>query len=512
MNLEESDSFMQENERNEKKKKAVLVLIGLCVILVVLLLILIFTIQYQDSKTLKVFLDGSQYKFSSNFFKTVDEATYVNIKEAASLYGYTYQNGEYKKYNEDENSCYIGNGIETVALTGETSSFTKYIDTASGDKITLANQEITVKNLEGYSETFNTNYPIKLIDGEIYVPFENLPDIFNTYIDLSKENRIKLYSLGNRFAKIVELISTSNTKYTQVSGEYENIKALAYGLAVVSQGENNFGVISSLSGEEIIGPKYSQMQFVQNSKEFLVNAENTVGLISKEGSTIIPPTEYDEISILDDKIGIYMVKKDKQYGVLNRDGEVVIYVEYDSIGLKNVEEYSADQIKNGTILFGSSIPVSKDGKYGLYATDGTEQLAAEYSKFGCILEEKESSSEKSVLLIPEEIGIHGIVVGSDKGYGVYDVNAGRWVISDVCSKIFSKTKLGETTYYVEYNGVQMDLEQYLEENNLKSFAEDGTNLMEVSTSTEPVENSNNVTEGTNTTNQTNEIEEVVTVE
>lgn len=497
MNLEESDSFMQENERNEKRKKTVLVLIVFCVIMVFLLLALIFTIQYQDSKTLKVFLDGNRYNFSSNFFKTIEETTYVNIEEATKLYGYEYQKGEYKKYNTDENSCYVSNGIETVAITGETSSFTKYISITSEDKLTLGGQEITVKNLEGYSETFNTNYPIKIVDGKIYIPFENLPDIFNTYIDLSKENRIKLYTLENRFANIIEVISGSGSStYTQVSGEYENIKALAYGLAIVGN-ETKFGIISSVTGEEIVGPRYSQMQFVQNSREFLVNAENTVGLISKDGETIIPPTEYDEISILDDKIGIYMVKKDKQYGVLNRKGEVVIYVEYDSIGLKNVEQYSADQIKNGTILFGSSIPVSKDGKYGLYSTDGTEQLAPEYSKFGCVLDEKESnSSENSVLIIPEEIGIHGIVVGSDKGYGVYDVNAGRWVISDVCSKIFSKTKSGETTYYVEYNGVQMDLEQYLEENNLKSFAEDGTNLMEVPTTTQPVEVQEDVPEVT----------------
>lgn len=511
MNLEESDSFLQESERNERHKKTVLASIIACVILVILLLMLIFTIQYQDSRTLKVFLDGEQYRFSSAFFQTVDENTYVNIKEAAALYGYTYQNGEYKKYNENTDSCYISNGIETVAITGETDYFTKYINTPSDNKLILGEQEITVKNLEGYSETFNTNYPIKLINEEIYVPFENMVDIFNTYIDLSKENRIKMYTLSNRFTKMLQLVAESGSKYTQVSGEYENIKALAYGLAVVGEGET-FGVISSITGEEIIGPKYSQMQFVQNSKEFLVNAENTVGLISKEGTTIIPPTEYDEISILDDKIGIYMVKKGKQYGVLNRKGEVVIYVEYDSIGLKNVEEYSADQIKNGTILFGNSIPVSKDGKLGLYSVKGDEQLAAEYSKFGCILEESENSSENSVLIIPETIGINGIVVGSDKGYGVYDVNAGRWVISDVCSKIFSKTKLGQTTYYVEYNGVQMDLEQYLEENNLKSIAEDGTNLMEVNTSTEPVSATGDAEQNPEQEAQSQQQEEVVTTE
>ncbi len=117
-----------------------------------------------------------------------------------------------------------------------------------------------------------------------------------------------------------------------------------------------------------------------------------------------------------------MVKKGKEYGVLNRKGEVVIYVEYDEIGLKDVEKYSADEIKNGTILFGTSIPVKKDSKYGLYSVDGKEILATEFTRFGYIAEnDKDSSeSEESVLLIPEEVGIKGIVVGSNKGYGIYD--------------------------------------------------------------------------------------------
>lgn len=495
MNLEESDSFMKENEKNEQRKKVVLVSIVFCAIMVVLLLLLIFTIQYQDSKTLKVFLDGNRYKFSSNFFKTIDDTTYVNLKEISELYNYTYQKGEYKKYNEDENSCYITDGIETVAITAENEYYTKYTNAVSDNKLVLAEQEITVKNSEGYSETFNINHAIKNEDGSLYIPFENVQDIFNSYIDMSTENRIKLYTLANQFARAAQLVaSTSEKEYSQISGMYENIKALAYGMIVVGDG-NNFGIISSITGETIVGVKYSQLQFIQNSKEFLTSADNKVGIIDKEGNSIIAPQTYDEISVLDDKLGIYKVRKKNSYGVLNKEGKTVIFVEFSSIGLKNVEEYSEDEIKNETILFGNSIPVCKDGKYGLYSVDGTEQLAAEYSKFGYIADDKESASEESVLIIPEELGIHGIVVGSDKGYGVYDVNAGRWVISDVCSKIYSKTKFGEKTYYIEYNGVQMDLDQYLEENNLKSFAKDGTNLIN---STKTVEET-----------AENEIEEVV---
>lgn len=502
MNLEESDSFARENEMNEKKKKTVLASIILCVILVVLLFALIGLIKYQDSLKLKVFLNGVQYEFSSKFFQEIDGKTYVNVKEASKLFKYSYTKGEYKKYNEDPNSCYVSNNIETIAMTANEDGFTKYLN-PSEKKIMLGETEVKVKNPPGYSENFSTNEKIKMINEEIYIPFENVSEIFSVSVDTNTKNRIKMYTLDKLFASAIKNVSSLGGKYTSVNGDYENVRALLYGLVVVSNGEE-FGVISSTTGQEIIGPKYSQMNFVQNSKEFLVNAENTVGLISKEGETIIPPTEYDEISLLDDKNGIYLVKKGKKYGVLNRKGEVVIYVEYDKIGLKDVEKYPAEEIKNGTLLFGTSIPVYKDSKYGLYSVDGKEELAAEYNGFGCNIDEKDDPSKQSVLLIPESVGIKGIVFGSDNGYGVYDINGSQMVLANVCSKIYSKTKLGETRYYFEYNDVEMDLADYLEQNNLQSIKK-GLKEETVNTSTNSVSNTitttNEVSENTNATEE-----------
>ena len=228
MNLEESDAFVKENERTERKRRTVLASIVVCVILAALLFILIVIITIQDNKTLKVFLNDKQYKFSSTFFQTIDNETYVNLEQLSILFGYTFQKGEYKKYNEDPNSCYISNGIETVAITAGTDHFIKYINNISESKLLMGEQEITVRNEAGYSETFSLDNNIQLLNESIYVPFEKLPEIFNTYIDMSKENRIRLYTLENRFLAMMQKLSKSNTKYTQLSGEYEIIKALVY--------------------------------------------------------------------------------------------------------------------------------------------------------------------------------------------------------------------------------------------------------------------------------------------
>lgn len=107
MNLEESDAFVKENERTERKRRTVLASIVVCVILAALLFILIVIITIQDNKTLKVFLNDKQYKFSSTFFQTIDNETYVNLEQLSILFGYTFQKGEYKKYNEDPNLSLI---------------------------------------------------------------------------------------------------------------------------------------------------------------------------------------------------------------------------------------------------------------------------------------------------------------------------------------------------------------------------------------------------------------------
>ena len=66
------------------------------------------------------------------------------------------------------------------------------------------------------------------------------------------------------------------------------------------------------------------------------------------------------------------------------------------------------------------------------------------------------------------MGIKGIVVNLNGLYGVYDVNVGHLITPCVYSRIFSRTRAGVTTYYLEYDGQEMDLKEYLEINGLLS--------------------------------------------
>lgn len=75
----------------------------------------------------------------------------------------------------------------------------------------------------------------------------------------------------------------------------------------------------------------------------------------------------------------------------------------------------------------------------------------------------ELDEHDNVLTIPETTGIKGIVVKNYNNlYGIYDAKTRR-LIPCSFTKIYSKTKSGVTTYYLEYNEQEFELESYLQE-------------------------------------------------
>lgn len=192
-------------------------------------------------------------------------------------------------------------------------------------------------------------------------------------------------------------------------------------------------------------------------------------------------------------------------GVLNRIGKVVIYSDYDEIGFNDMSKYTIEQeIRNNKLLYDECIPVKKEGKYGLFDLEGNELLPVSYDDLGYIKTSKDKNGETSTLIIPTYVGIKGIVVKYDQSYGIYDVNKKEIIIPCVCTRIYSVNKLGKTTYYVEYNGEQIELSSYLEQNNLKSVTEDEKNIEEDTDSNE----TENKELDSNSTSENNDIENV----
>ncbi len=506
MNLEESDLYKERLEKNTKNRRKVMLSIILCALLVVIFSAIIGILKYQDSITEKLFLDGAEIKsIPKNFYnKSDDGIIYLNIKELGSILNYRYTKGEYNKFDEDENSCYLQNDFEIVSMSVNSNKFEKYIDTINNEKPMLAEIEVSMKNENGYYETFSLVNPVKMINGEIYVSKEDAQEMLNVQIDW-KDYRFRFYTLEYMIKNAQSAIAQLG--YTEMSGYYENLRATLYGYVVVGNGlkdsdGNLYGVVSLETGKEIISIKYDDIKFVQNVKEFYVTVSNgTMGILNSEGGTVIAPSEYENITLLADlenEKQLYLVEKDGEYGVLNRAGKTIIHAENDEIGY-DVKDFESEEIENPSLIFGKVIPVKKDGKYGLFNVEGEMILSILYDGLGCKTTSKTTSSghEESVLTIPGTVGIEGIVINQEDSFGIFDVNAQRIILPLSCSKIYSITKSGETTYYMEHDGQETNLRTFLEENNLINIDENGEYI-------EPSEENDNDNEENDNKNETNE--------
>ncbi len=519
MNLEESDSFRDELEKTSKKKKIIVISIILCAFLIVLLIGLIIAIQHQDAITEKFYLDGVQISKPKNVYIDVEGVTYVNIEAFVELLKtsknstikYDYQKGHYGLYDEDEQSCLIDNGYETLAVSADNKYYQKYINKQAPEDPNISGIEVSIKSEYGYSEKFNIENPIRYINNGIYVPLDNIPEMFNLKLDWG-QYRKRIYSFENIVASAQTELGKLGTGQI-MSGYYENLKALIYGYAVLQDAEEtNYGVYSLADGSNRLSSKYKDITFVQNVQEFYITADNgTMGLVSADGKTIINTSEYNSISLLDDDNQLYMVEKNKEYGVISRAGKPIIHAEYDGIGI-DISKFTLDNIKNEKLLEEKCIPVEKNKKYGLYNIDGVQILNESYDSLGYISQSttNKAGEEESILMIPKTEGVNGLIVNQGDMYGIFDIDDETLFLPCSFTKIYAIRKGGKVIYYLEYNGQQYELKSYLEELGIaKKFdmleesqnsdnseeTEDVTNTVSEEDSSETV-NSNNVEDNT----------------
>ncbi len=477
MNLEESDSFRDELEKNLKKKKLVIASIIMCALLMILLFALIIYIQYQDSITEKFFLDDKQIAKPTEVYKVVEGITYVDIEKFVNLLKtsqsstmqYSYQNGNYGLYDEEPSSCLIDNGYETVAIASDKEYYYKYINKAAPEEPIIAGIEVSIKSEYGYSEKFNIENPIRYIDERIYVPLENVPEMLNVRIDWG-EYRKRIYSFENLITSATAQIAKMQNNQV-MSGYYENLKALIYGYAVLQKADETYYSVYSLQdGSDRLSSKYKDITFVQNVQEFYITADNgTMGLVSADGDSIIKTSEYEKISVLDDDNSLYIVEKNEEYGVISRKGKNVIYTEYDGIGY-DTSKFTLESINNSKLLADKLIPVEKNKKYGLFNKDGENVLNVSYDGLGYIAPVSTTSKttrskageEESILMIPKSEGVNGIVINQGDLYGIFDIDSESLFLPCSFSKIFAIRKSGEIIYYVEFQGEKFELKEYLE--------------------------------------------------
>ena len=460
MNLIENEEF---NEKKKKTKMIMSIIIIFIVLLLILSGILLYMIYSVQKNTLKLTVDNKSKTFDSSMFVFEGEKIYVNIKEFATLMGYETHNSEYKdRYSEDTTKCYISDSNENSSYVLNSNTIYK---------------KATVN--EDY-EYFELEEPVKYINNELYVVKEGMEIGTNCFIQYNANNNlIKVISLQNIVNQYAAKFTNSVIADDKV--DFNNKKALRYGLVVIQNTEGHYGVCNT-EGKEIIGTKYKSIKFKEDSQEFTVTTdEGKMGILTSSGSTKIEPS-YDQIKQISKELNYYLVSNNKKYGVINENGNIVIYLEYDKIGVDE-SKFSTNDIDNPYVLFDNCIPVQRNKKWGLIDVNGQIILPLEYDEMGCISGTQSNKSSNNVLIIPQ---YEAIVVGKEGKYSIVS-SLGKIYIPNILDGVYSITNSGEEKYYmtatkqVEENGKVVDkqeayeLELYFEQREQQEETNENTN-------------------------------------
>ena len=458
----------------------------MCLIIIAFLGCFIIYLKHVDQVTFKMYINNKKYAISKAFLVEDEDNKgeyYVNLEELCSKANYLFQEGSVS-ITEGENLYSITTNYEKIDLDVSKMTFDKYLfeDTASiekreGYETDVYGAPLVIRTPKDTREIFHLNKPLKKINGTVYISKEDIPKVLSYRVNWNNQYRLYLFSVHYLYKYYSPTVRQAG--YTSMSGDYENIRAMLDGYLVVEK-NNKYGVMT-IDSKVIIEAKYDRLFYSQNSMEFFAYANSKVGLIDKEGKQLISPSKYQNISIFDQNLDqehrLYLVTLDGKVGVINRQGDELIYPLYERIGLdSSIDLYS--KLKDSMILYDKFIPVKQDNKWGYYNLETGELGGTDNSSdrltlagFGCdISNSKTSSKQKSVVLIPPEIGIKGVVIMyQSELYGIYDCNVNRLVVPFVWSKIYSDTdnKTGVTSYYMESpTGEKVDLKQFLIDNNL----------------------------------------------
>ncbi|MCI8396922.1 MAG: hypothetical protein HFJ52_04575 [Clostridia bacterium] len=493
----EKDEIIKTKSPKAESSKVTKIVITLIVLTLLIVIGIVILISVLGKEKLVVTVDGKKVSFNEDTFLFTENNgdVYLSIKDIAPLVGYEAHNGEYKVNSEDISKMYIEakDGTETTSFFQNSTLISKIAPDAIGDY-----------------ENIQINQPVTSVNGKLYISSEGFMQGFNSIISYNKdESTINIQTLP--YLVDYYKANVANFGYDKISEDFNNQKALIYGMLVASkEATGKFGVVSTKNGEEIISPKYNKIEFLEGAREFIItNSSEKVGIAYASGATKINVL-YDEVKVLDSRLKYYLVKSNEKYGVLSSNEELVINIEYNQIGV-DLEEFQTDKIKSQYILYDKVIPVCLNKKWGLFDINGNKLVEPEYDTFGCINTDITDQIVNNVMTIGEE---EVIVVSKGERYGGLSTR-GDLIIPLMCEYIYSITSGGETTYYMVFNGTVYNAIDYLkiakerlgynkEENNTETNINNNVNANEnTSTNTNTTTETNQTNENTNTENNTN---------
>lgn len=374
---------------------------------------------------------------------------YISIRDIAPLVGYEAHNGEYKENIEDRRKMYVESTVKNEKIKGtETTSFYQNSKIIS---------KVAPDSKDDY-QNITINEPVTMYNDKLYIISDGFSVGFNSLFSYDKEkNNITIQTLPflvEYYSGIIE----STYGYSDLSDNFINQKALIYGMIVASkEATGKFGVVA-IDGTEIISPRYNNIEFIENSGEFIItNSSEKVGIAYSTGETKIS-VSYDEIKVMDHDRGYYLVKSNNKYGVVDNSETLIIHIEYDQIGI-DTSKFPADtELKNQYILYNTLIPVELNKKWGFLDVNGKRITETAYDTIGYVAEDSNDKVVNNALLMGTS---KVIVVSQDKKYGGIYID-GREIIPIRFDAIYSITSSGTTAYYIYFNEKEYNAREYID--------------------------------------------------
>jgi len=435
-------NFEDELKQNKKGNKATtIILIFIVLIILAIIGLLIFMVSIQGMG-LKVHIDGSLTTLSKDTI-VIDEENdrvYVAIKDIAPSLGYDAHNGEYKLFSEDTNKCWVETKDETASFFLNSNKISKVVPDQTEDY-----------------EDYTIQEPVIEMNGKLYVTTEGAEIAFNSNFDYDKQtNTIRISTLPY----LLEYYDMVMKRYGySISSDFDNQKAVRYGLFIVRKSNGLLGVVDS-QNQEVISSKYTSMQFNENMQEFFVKSTTgKVGIVTADAEIKIDLL-YDDIQMLDKESGLYVVRSNNKYGVIDNTGNTIIHLEYDKIGVDS-DKFPTNNISNKYLLFDNAIAVYKERKWGFFDKTGKLIIPVEYDELGFSSGRVNNKVVNTLLIVPSyKAIILGKKIDKQVQYGIYNY-LGNEIVPTVLTSAYSVTSSGVNTYYMIHNGQERNIEEYI---------------------------------------------------
>ena len=465
------DESVDYKKKDNSKKIARIILIFIALIIIAIISVL-GVLMYIKNKELKLYIDGNLNDKVKNMMEVDDDGTvYFPVKDIASYLGYQSYNGEYTDKSEDANKCYVQNDNEIANFV------------LNSNKI----YKLALENRDGKYNYYYANKPVKAINGKLYISSDALANAFNLSFTYDTDsNRVYIYTMPY----LIESYSAKvlDYGYDSISDNFINQKAVLNSMLVVTKNQGKSYAVIDLKGNAIIEAKYDNIEYLENTGDFLVTSNNKVGIISSKRETKVQLL-YDSLELVDSDSGLFIAKKDNKYGIIDSKGNIKVYIEYDQIGIDNTK-FEKNNIKNKYLLDNGMIPAKKDKYWGAFDKNGKTVLNFEYDSFGYTAT---SNREAINLLIIPDYNL--MVVCQNKKYALVS-STGDMVIRPVLDDAYMTISSGKKYYYMNVSDRKIDIIEFLDEQS-PNITKNSSNETNNNTTSENKSEENTSTETNN---------------